>query len=360
MEEYLKKLRNKNLKKRKKKNPNTPIASWIQDDVFLDKTVGKSLTIILRTVGCRWAYESGGCTMCSYLMDSSPTKINAENIINQFEYALDKYGDNILKNPKNYSIKLFTSGSFLDEFEVPREAKSYIFKRIDEIGIKELAIESRPEYITKNNLELIRNCIDDSINVEIGVGIESLNEEIRNISIHKGVSTKDIEKAIKSSKKYNIGIKAYLLIKPPFISEKDSIEDSIYSANECIKMGCSRISYCPATVHKGTLIELLWKKDQYRPPFLWSILKILKMVKTQNPDKLIMCDTSGIPSSRGAHNMPNCECNYIIKETIEDFTITQDISIINKALNMECKCKKYWNEFMDFEEKNNVPLGENF
>ena len=358
MESYLKELRNKHLKKRKKKNPNMPIATWVQDDIFLDKTIGKSLTIILRTVGCRWAYESGGCTMCSYLMDSSPIKISAENIINQFEHALNKYKEEIIKNPKNYSIKLFTSGSFLDEFEVPKEAKEHIFKKIGELPIKEVAVESRPEFITDDNLKIIRKYIDNEINVEIGVGIETLNEKIRNVSIHKGVSTEDIKSAIETAKKYNIGIKAYLLIKPPFITEKQAVVDSIHSANECIRMGCSRISYCPATVHKGTLIELLWKKNQYRPPFLWSVLEILKEVKSQNPDKLIMCDTSGIPSNRGAHNKMDCKCNYEIKEILNDFTITQDLSLIEGALNIDCECKKYWYEFINFEEKNIVPLGD--
>ncbi len=356
MEHYLKELRNKHLKKRKKKNPNMPIATWIQDDVFLDKTIGKSLTIILRTVGCRWAYESGGCTMCSYLMDSSPIKISAENIINQFEYALNKYKEKI--NPKNYSIKIFTSGSFLDEFEVPKEAKEYIFKRIDEIGVREVAVESRPEFINDDNLKIIRNNVGKTINIEIGVGIETLNEKIRNVSIHKGVSTEDIKRAIETAKKYNVGIKAYLLIKPPFITEKDAIIDSIHSANECIDMGCSRISFCPATVHRGTLLELIWKRNQYRPPFLWSILEILNEVKSQNPNKIIMCDTAGIPSNRGAHNKMNCKCNHIIKEVINDFTITQDLSLIDETLNNNCECKKYWYEFINFEEKNIVPLGE--
>ena len=68
---YLKAMREKHLRRRKEKNPNYAIASWIQDDIFHDKTMGKSLTIILRTKGCRWAYETGGCTMCSYLMDAS-------------------------------------------------------------------------------------------------------------------------------------------------------------------------------------------------------------------------------------------------------------------------------------------------
>ncbi len=361
MEKYLKQLRNKHLRKRKGKNPNYPIASWTQDDIFRDGTIGKSITIILRTVGCKYAYNTGGCTMCSYLMDSSPVEITSENIINQFNSVIDKYKKEIIENSKNYSIKLFTSGSFLDDFEVQKEGMEYIFKTIGELNIKEVAIESRCEYITEENLKLIRKYINNNnnnnINVEIGLGIETTNEEIRNNSIHKGVSNKDIENTIKLANNYNVGIKGYLLIKPLFITEKEAINDAIKSANQCIKLGVSRISFCPATIHKGSLMELIWQKNQYRPPFLYSIIEILKEVKSKNLDSLIMCDTSGIPSLRGSHNIKDCSCNFKIKELIEDFTITQDLSLLEE-FNFNCNCKDYWKEYIKYEQKNIVPLGE--
>ena len=349
--EFLKKLRERHLKKRKVKDKNKPIAVWIQDDIYRDFSIGKSLTIILRTEGCYYARE-GGCLMCSYLMDSSPEKITAENIINQFNYAIEKYKEKI-KDLKDFSVKIFTSGSFLDDREVPKKAREYIFKKLSEFkNLKEVAIESRPEFIDEYKLEEIKNYLD--VNVEIGVGIESFNEEIREKAINKGITNEQIIKAIKLAKRYNIGIKAYLLIKPLFITEKEAIEDAIYSANKCIELGCSRISFCPATIHKGSLMEYFWNKNQYRPPFLWSIIEILKEVKENNPNALIMCDTAGVGSERGAHNLYKCKCNKLIKERLERFTLTQDLSI----LNVECDCKNIWKAYIEVENKNIVPLGD--
>ncbi len=349
--EFLKKLREGHLKKRKVKDKNKPIAVWMQDDIYRDFSIGKSLTIILRTEGCYYARE-GGCLMCSYLMDSSPEKITAENIINQFNYAIEKYKEKI-KDLKDFSVKIFTSGSFLDDREVPKKAREYIFKKLSEFkNLKEVAIESRPEFIDEYKLEEIKNYLD--VNVEIGVGIESFNEEIREKAINKGITNEQIIKAIKLAKRYNIGIKAYLLIKPLFITEKEAIEDAIYSANKCIELGCSRISFCPATIHKGSLMEYFWNKNQYRPPFLWSIIEILKEVKENNPNALIMCDTSGVGSERGAHNLYKCKCNKLIKERLERFTLTQDLSI----LNVECGCKNIWKAYIEVENKNIVPLGD--
>ena len=349
--EFLRKMRERHLKKRKPKDKNKPIAVWMQDDIYRDFSIGKSLTIILRTEGCYYAKE-GGCLMCAYLMDSSPEKITAKNIINQFNYAIEKYREDI-KDLDNFSIKIFTSGSFLDDREVPKEAREYIFKKLSEFdNLKEIAIESRPEFITEDKLEEIRNYLN--INVEIGVGIESFNEEIREKAINKGITNEQIINVIELAKIYNIGIKAYLLIKPLFITEKEAIEDAIYSANKCIELGCSRISFCPATVHKGSVMEYFFNKNQYRPPFLWSIIEILKEVKSKNPKALIMCDTSGVGSERGSHNLYNCRCDKLIKERLERFSLTQDLSV----LDIDCTCKEIWKAYIEVEEKNIVPLGD--
>ncbi|ACV24614.1 archaeosine biosynthesis radical SAM protein RaSEA [Methanocaldococcus fervens] len=349
--EFLKKFREKQLKKRKPRDKDKPIAVWMQDDIYRDFKIGKSLTIILRTEGCYYARE-GGCLMCSYLMDSSPEKITAENLINQFNYAIEKYKEK-LKELKDFSVKIFTSGSFLDDREVSKEVRVYIIKKLSEFdNLKEVAIESRAEFIDEEKLKEIRKYLN--VNVEIGVGIESFNEEIREKAINKGITNEQIIKAIELAEKYNIGIKAYLFIKPLFITEKEAIEDAIYSANKCIELGCSRISFCPATVHKGSLMEYFFNKNQYRPPFLWSIIEILKEVKENNPNALIMCDTSGVGSERGAHNIYGCRCNKIIKEKIEKFTLTQDLSV----LNIDCECKKIWEAYIEAESKNIVPLGD--
>lgn len=241
----------------------------------------------------------------------------------------------------------------MDDREVPKEARNYIFKKLSEFdNLKEVAIESRPEFIDEDKLNEIRKYLD--VNVEIGVGIESFNEEIREKAINKGITNEQIIRAIELAKNYNIGIKAYLLIKPLFITEKEAIYDSISSANKCIELGCSRISFCPATVHKGSVMEFFFNKNQYRPPFLWSIIEILKEVKKSNPKALIMCDTSGVGSERGAHNLYNCKCNKLIKERLERFTLTQDINV----LNVECECKNIWNAYIEVENKNIVPLGD--
>ena len=50
--------------------------------------------------------------------------------------------------------------------------------------------------------------------------------------------------------------KAYLFVKPILTSEKDAIKEAVESARYAEGVGASRVSFCPATIHKGTLMEI--------------------------------------------------------------------------------------------------------
>ena len=85
---------------RSKYDPNKPVSFWTKQDRLL-KEIGKELTIILRTRGCKWALgDSGGCSMCGYIRDANIDDVEPKNIINQFDYALERSLEEI--QSKNY------------------------------------------------------------------------------------------------------------------------------------------------------------------------------------------------------------------------------------------------------------------
>ncbi|WP_456471745.1 archaeosine biosynthesis radical SAM protein RaSEA [Methanocaldococcus sp.] len=297
---------------------------WMEEEITKDYERAKCLVIILKTKGC--SYRK--CLMCSYYLDSL-NEVNDRDIINQFEYAIKKYEDFDM-------VKIFTSGSFLDDREVSQKVREYILNKLKD---KEVHIESRVEFINESKLEEIKD-----YNLVIGLGIESFNPKIREV-INKGISNEEIEKAIKLINDYGLTPKAYLLIKPPFITEEEAIKDAIYSGNKAINLG-AMVSFCPLTVHKNTLLEYFYKKGEYEPPFLWSVVEVLKNVKKG----LVRCDTSGFGTLRGASN--RCQCDKKIIEAIKKFNLTQDKSY----LEVDCKCKDFWKIFLETEKRNIVPI----
>ncbi len=311
----------------------TPVSCWSEKDLLNDKIVD-AFVIILKTRGCSWALESG-CSMCGYFNDSIWSDISDKELLQQFESALNKY-----KGEK--FVKIFTSGSFLDDKEINPVVREKILKKLYETSEK-VSVESRPEYITNKVVEKIKKIVGLKI-FEIGIGLETADDDIRKNNINKGFTFNDYKKAADILKKHNVKIKTYVLVKPPFLSEKQAINDAINTI-EKIKNITDIVSLNPVNIQKNTLVNHLWRREQYRPPWLFSIVQILIDGKKILGDKRIKCDVVGGGNIRGAHNCGQCDGNYI--QAISDFSLKQDPSIFN---NLKCSCYDKWLDQLDLED----------
>lgn len=356
VQEINKQIREKSIEniitKRERKKNKKPLqayaASWANEDRLYD-CVGYTIFIVLPTGGCEWATKSGGCTMCSYIADSPLVDIAEDELINIFDNEWDKQLSKVdITSKENVAIKLFVSGSFLNEREIPRNVQEHIFNKFNNYDqIKEVIVESKPEYINEESLKRLASLIPQKI-FEIGIGLETSNEETRLYKINKGITNKSFEKSvdlINSIQEYDIRAKAYLLVKPILLSEKESIQESIESAKYAKEVGVKRIAYCPATVHAGTLMDNLWKKGSYNPPWIWSTIQIIKEVR-KNVDIPMIMDTAGFGTRRGPYNCK--KCNSKLKQLIIESNLKQEIP--EELENYVCECKNRWEADLEFAE----------
>lgn len=338
-----KEIRDNYLERMKVRPPEKLATSWYQEDLLYEG-IGKSLFVIVPTPGCSWALGNvGGCTMCSYISDCTLEPIDEETIIKLFENELNKHIDEIKADGKDMpiAIKIFASGSFLNPQEVPKEALNKILKIVANIDeIKEIIVESRPEYVKKEILEEVFSIIGNKL-FEVSIGLETQNDSIREEKINKGFTKEDFEKAVQIIKEmnednneYNAKSKAYIFVKPILTSEKEAIKEAEDTAKYAEDIGVNRISFCPATIHKGTLIERLWRKGSYKPPWIWSVIDVINDARNNIKIPTFM-DTSGFGSRKGPYNCK--KCNKDLKHKIIDSNIKQ-----TPIENYECKCKKEW------------------
>jgi len=309
------------------------VVFW-EEDTRLLSGQGKALVFILPTGGCSWALSgSGGCSICGYIYDN-PQQPDFEIILSSFQKILR----NKLNKEFMYSVKIFTSGSFLDTKEVPEEFQLKMLEELSQYDvIKEVVIESRPEYIKNSSLKNISKRIDMSI-LEIAIGLESSSNSILMNSINKGFFWEDFEKAANKIKENGARVKAYLLFKPPFVSEYDSIRDMLLSVIKIVSLGIDTISINAISIHRGTFLSQLFEKNEYRTPWLWSLLYLCREIKKQYPDLRLICDIVAGGNVRGAHNCGECDQHVI--NAIKEFTMSQDIGVLNKEIS--CSCKYEW------------------
>ena len=334
--------RGRSLSRRKKRDPTRPSAKWIAS-ARVGREQGTALAIVLSTIGCAHARsDSGGCTMCSYLLDGVQERPTSEQIVSQFKFALTELDG----KPAPLSVKIYTSGSFLDEEEVPDEARISILNSIagDE-RIREVVLESRPEYLTDAILSDVRSILGDRI-VEIGMGLESASDTVRSLCINKRFDLQMFKEALKTAKKYNIGMRAYVLLKPPLLTERDALQDALTTIEEAKTLGVTTVSLNPVNVQKDTLVERLWTRGNYRPPWLWSVLEVIRQAsKTSDEWMKIICDPVAGGKRRGAHNCGKCDS--MIVDAIRRFSLTQDSAVFE---NLTCDCISQWEHVLKHED----------
>ena len=313
------------------KNPRQPVRYWSEKDV-LDGKIVDAYVIILRTRGCSWALSSG-CSMCGYFNDSMFVDVSEEDLRFQFEKAMQNYKDEKI-------VKLFTSGSYLDPNEISLSMQDEILNHLA-VRTEKISVESRPEYITEKRLSSLQKIVDAK-EFEIGIGLETSNDLIREKTINKGFTFYEYKIATKRLNKYRMNVKTYVLMKPPFLTEKESLNDCIQTTKD-IAPYTDVLSLNPTNVQRHTVVEYLWKRNQYRPPWLWSIVEFLQQSKNIN-DVFVKCDVIGGGRMRGPHNCGSCD-NKVLK-AIEEFSLTQNQKVF---YDLSCECKEKWLDQLDLE-----------
>ena len=275
--------------------------------------------------------------MCGYWNDRADGEIQPEHYWQQFSSVMEKFKDILTDNDHSIVFKMFTSGSFCDTNELDLELQLRILRTLSQYSnIKEIVIESRPEYLNSTILTRYREIISTQY-LEIGIGIESSSDYIRTDIINKGFKWEQVVKAVERVHSYGFGVKAYLLFKPPFLSEYAAIMDLTKSIRDCVKLGVETISVNPTNIQQNTICSVLAAHNQFRSPWFYSLFWVIKHALTQSDlsKTRILCDPSAAGKDRGVHNFhekhpSNQEAIGILHRFVE----SQDLSQIPE-INME-------------------------
>ncbi|MGB9987369.1 archaeosine biosynthesis radical SAM protein RaSEA [Salarchaeum japonicum] len=325
-------------------DPHEPTRVWLDED-NTPSGVYQSLTIILNTGGCRWA-RAGGCTMCGYVAESvEDGSVEHEALMDQIQVCLDHEAEEA--EEKSGLIKIYTSGSFLDEREVPAETRAAIAETFSDR--ERIVVESLPDFVQEDR---VRDFVDVGLETDVAVGLETANDRVRHDCVNKYFDFADFEDAALEAKEAGAGVKAYLLMKPPFLSEGEAVQDMKDSIRACADVeGCHTVSMNPCNVQRYTMVDQLHFRGGYRPPWMWSICDVLE--STADADAIVVSDPVGHGSDRGPHNCG--ECDDLVQEAIKDFDLRQDPSVFSEV---SCECEHTWEEVVERETSYNLPLAK--
>lgn len=301
---------------------------------FFEGENHKRAVLFLLSNGCEWAIKGAhGCTICGHLAKQTRSlePISAEDLISQFMGEFEKINFN-----ETPILNLYNNGSFFNEHEISEQARIKMLKEVNNNKrIRMLVLETRPEFITDKLMEQTKTLVPD-IHVELAMGLETMDDLKRTISVNKGFTLKKYDQAIQIIREYHLHPRSYVLLKPPFFSEKEGVEEAIKTIKHVFDAGASTVSLEACTYQKYTLTEYLVDSGLYQLPKLWSIIEVVK--KTHHLGKLVVGLFQFYPSPE---NVPyNCDkCSNRVLDAIKEYNRTLRVEAFE---GLNCDCKKDW------------------
>ena len=308
-------------------DPREYISTWTEKDLLHDKVVD-AWVIIFRTRGCYWA-QASGCSMCGYVNDVA-REVSVGDLTHQLDAVLKRHAGQPM-------VKVYTSGNFFDDHEVAPEMRERILRELGDRCDK-IIVETLSHLLRRDQLDAATKHVKE---LEVAFGLESTNPQVLRHSVNKVWGLEEHARAAALCHDAGATVKTYLLVKPPFLTEREAIEDAVRSGHEADPHS-DTISFNPVNVQSRTLVERLFRRGEYRPPWLWSVVEVLE--HTRDLKAHVKSHPTAGGMVRGAHNCGACDRRVV--DAIEEFSL----GLRKDFDDLSCDCRTLWREYLDLQE----------
>jgi hypothetical protein len=181
--------------------------------------------------------------MCDLWRNTLTESVPAGAIPAQIDYALQRLG-------AARQIKLYNSGSFFDPKAIPLEDHAAIAERV--ARFERVIVECHPALIGESCIGF-RDRIAGKL--EVAMGLETTHPEILQ-RLNKRMSLEQFECAAQVLRNNNIDLRVFILIKPPFMREEESLEWATRSLEFAFDCGATCATLIPTRGGNGAMEEL--------------------------------------------------------------------------------------------------------
>jgi radical SAM enzyme (TIGR01210 family) len=202
------------------------------------------------------------CLMCDLWKNTTDITVPDGAIPEQIEWALNQIPD--VKH-----LKLYNSGSFFDTGAIP--VKDH--KRIADLlsHFETVIVESHPKLINEKCLKF-RDMLKPEL--QVAMGLETANPELLQ-KLNKQMTPEDFKNAVSFLSQHGIRSRAFVLLRPPFLSESEGIYWAERSLDFAFSTGVECCTVIPVRAGNGAMDKLL---DQgiFTPPDIQSLETVLE------------------------------------------------------------------------------------
>ena len=202
------------------------------------------------------------CLMCDLWKNTTDESVPVGAIPAQIEWALGQM-------PEVKHVKLYNSGSFFDIRAIPEEDYKEIASLLK--NFKTVIVESHPRMINDKCLKF-RNMLTPELH--IALGLETVHHEIL-MKLNKQMTVDDFSNSVSFLTKNGIHSRAFILLRPPLLSESEGIYWAERSIDFAFSSGVECCTIIPVRGRNGAM-DFLMKKGDFNLPHIKSLEEVLE------------------------------------------------------------------------------------
>ena len=230
-------------------DPRVPYAYLVEDERTAAGEIVSTATIFLTNRECPWR-----CLMCDLWRNTTTETVALGAIPAQIDYALQRL-------PAARQIKLYNSGSFFDPHAIPAGDYEAIARRLD--GFERVIVECHPALVSDACVRF-RDMLRGKL--EVAMGLETAHPEILE-RLNKRMTLEMFAESAQFLRDNQIDLRAFILVKPPFMREEETVEWAVRSLEFAFDSGATAATLIPTRGGNGAMEELAAGAD-FAPPAL--------------------------------------------------------------------------------------------
>ncbi len=304
------------------KDKTKPLFHW-----YVDCAGGKELVFALYTRPCRY----GRCAFCALpTMSEGGESISPKDIEAQIDFILSNYSQ--AQQAEITKVSIYTASSSLDQECLPTRCLLYLALKVSHFpSLKQLSLETRPEYVEDWELKMLKNLFHDQVLIEVGIGYETYTPELRNEVLKKGLSIEALRRQMKQLAENKCLLKAYLMLKPHYsLSEEEGVTEAKMGVKDLHDLSLEfgvpvSVHLNPTYIAEGCRLTNEMKAHGYQPPELSSVISVVRYARELNMSIYVGLDDEGMAIEGGTFRHSGLDKEKTVKAFLS-FNRHQDFS----------------------------------
>ena len=231
-------------------------ACLVEDEYDIKGNLTKVATIFLTNKECPFK-----CLMCDLWKNTLNESVASGDIPHQIKMALARM-------PQAQNLKLYNSGNFFDKKAILREDYESIADLVK--GFETVLVEAHPSFIGQPVLDF-QKLIGPKL--QVAIGLETVHPAVMD-HLNKKMSLDDFSKAVKFLSNNGISTRAFILLRPPFLSEEEGVLWAKKSLDFAFESGVECCVIIPTRPGNGAL-DTLSMDGLFEPPSIESLASVL-------------------------------------------------------------------------------------